>query len=362
MIKKGDRVRFLNAVGGGVVTRIDEKKGLVYVEDNDGFEVPALERECVVVPTVVATTNMPLRDFSSPSKSAVPVAEESTQQNHTPVFEEAETYETPEGDEPKYLLAFLPKDIKQLQSSSYECYLVNDSNYFVFYNIVSGTEEAKKSIAHGLIEPNMQECLLDIEKEELNDWSRIHVQMLAFKRNKNYPLQPSVDEEIKIHPVSFYKSHSFTENDYFEEAAMLVEVGCKRKEKTEKEILRNLSSESLREAVLSKEKKGELPRRRNKRPLKAEIIEVDLHSAELLDTTAGMSNADILEYQLNKFHETLNTYKNKRGQRIVFIHGKGEGVLRKEIENSLKTRYKSYHYQDASFREYGFGATLVMIR
>ena len=50
------------------------------------------------------------------------------------------------------------------------------------------------------------------------------------------------------------------------------------------------------------------------------------------------------------------------GQKIVFIHGKGDGVLRKAIEKDLKTRYKQHYFQDASFREYGFGATMVTIK
>ena len=52
----------------------------------------------------------------------------------------------------------------------------------------------------------------------------------------------------------------------------------------------------------------------------------------------------------------------KKGKRIVFIHGKGEGVLRKNILQELKYRYKQCTVQDASFREYGFGATLVCIK
>ena len=51
----------------------------------------------------------------------------------------------------------------------------------------------------------------------------------------------------------------------------------------------------------------------------------------------------------------------KKGQKIVFIHGKGEGVLRQAIEKELRTRYKQHRFQDASFREYGFGATMVII-
>ena len=92
------------------------------------------------------------------------------------------------------------------------------------------------------------------------------------------------------------------------------------------------------------------------------LIEIDLHIDSLLDDTQGMGNSEILNYQLDKFREVMETYKNKREQKIVFIHGKGEGVLRKELEKLLKTRYKSYYFQDASFREYGFGATMVTIK
>ena len=69
MIKPGDNVRFLNAVGGGRVTRIDEKQNMVYVEDADGCEVPALARECVVIQAVNEKTNFPVKDFSSKKTS-----------------------------------------------------------------------------------------------------------------------------------------------------------------------------------------------------------------------------------------------------------------------------------------------------
>ena len=50
------------------------------------------------------------------------------------------------------------------------------------------------------------------------------------------------------------------------------------------------------------------------------------------------------------------------GAKIVFIHGKGEGVLRKAILDELKRKYPRCEAQDASFREYGFGATLITVR
>lgn len=75
-----------------------------------------------------------------------------------------------------------------------------------------------------------------------------------------------------------------------------------------------------------------------------------------------MSNTDILNFQLDVFHNTLKEYTGQKGRKIVFIHGKGDGVLRSAIEKELKTKYKSYPFQDASFREYGFGATMVTIQ
>jgi hypothetical protein len=39
MIKIGDKVKFLNDVGGGVVTRF-LNKNMVMVENYDGFEIP----------------------------------------------------------------------------------------------------------------------------------------------------------------------------------------------------------------------------------------------------------------------------------------------------------------------------------
>lgn len=82
----------------------------------------------------------------------------------------------------------------------------------------------------------------------------------------------------------------------------------------------------------------------------------------MLDDAHGMSNSEILNYQLDKFREVMEKYKGKREQKIVFIHGKGDGVLRKALLDELKRKYNTCRYQDASFQEYGFGATLVTIR
>jgi len=99
-----------------------------------------------------------------------------------------------------------------------------------------------------------------------------------------------------------------------------------------------------------------------KKEKKPHIIEVDLHINQLLDSTAGMNNTEIITVQLNLFRQTLKENQNKKGQKIVFIHGRGEGVLRNAILSELESKYKNFSVQDASFKEYGFGATMVTIR
>jgi hypothetical protein len=354
MIKKGDTVRFLNATGGGIVTRIDEKKNLVYVEDQDGFEIPVLERECVVLGEVNKETNFIKKDFSSKLTNNQPETSNIKPEIQNPKPEPI--IETPEGETLKAMIAFFPLDIKQLQTTSYDCYLVNDSNYFLFYNIINGENGAKKSFANGVIEPNMQEDLTSITKEQLNDWENFQIQIIAFKKDKNYTPQEVLDVNIKLNVVKFYKLHSFVENEYFDEPCMIVDLVS---EKENKKLI-EISPEEIKKAMFVKEER--VRPRIIKRPEVTDVIEIDLHINELVDSTSGLSNADMLQLQLDKFHAVIAENKNRKGQKIVFIHGKGEGVLRKEIEKLLKTTYKAYYFQDASFREYGFGATMVTIK
>jgi dsDNA-specific endonuclease/ATPase MutS2 len=58
----------------------------------------------------------------------------------------------------------------------------------------------------------------------------------------------------------------------------------------------------------------------------------------------------------------MNTAIKNHVKRIVFIHGVGQGVLKQEVANLLKGKFKKYYFQDASFKEYGYGATMVILR
>ena len=84
--------------------------------------------------------------------------------------------------------------------------------------------------------------------------------------------------------------------------------------------------------------------------------------SQLFSGKDSLSNTDMLNVQLDKFREVMEANKKKLGQKIVFIHGKGEGVLRRALLDELKRKWPHCAVQDASFQEYGFGATQVTIK
>lgn len=124
--------------------------------------------------------------------------------------------------------------------------------------------------------------------------------------------------------------------------------------------------EKLTEKEVKKVIKLKEPARQPQTQLKVEtpeLVEVDLHMHELVDSTAGLSNKEMLDFQMKKFNEQMEAaIANHNVKKIVFIHGLGNGVLKQELRRELSTRYKKYPFQDASFQEYGYGATMVILR
>ena len=111
------------------------------------------------------------------------------------------------------------------------------------------------------------------------------------------------------------------------------------------------------EKEISKKKRRPVqrPKERN-----APLMEVDLHINQLIKSSKGMSHHEILNLQMETAKRQLEFAMRKRIQKVVFIHGVGEGVLREEL-NFLFGRYDNLKYYDADYQKYGLGATEVYI-
>ena len=388
-MKIGDKVRFLSETGGGVVAGF-QGKNIVLVEDEDGFQIPTPVNEVVVVVSddyniaKVHTDAVPgMKPVHHEEKGKVRILDDDEDDDPSarPVTYKPPVEERKGGDSLSAFLAFVPINAKEMSTTAFESFFVNDSNYYLSYTLLTAEGNNWKLRSQGEVEPNTKVFIEEFERSVLGEMERICVQMVAYKREKSFLLKAPVNVSLRIDPVKFYKLHTFRENDFFETPALIYpiienDVPARTLAIDPQQLKKEMYTPTPRksEARVAKPARGEgsgMVRRYDdaqskghapKAKAKDDVLVVDLHASELLETTAGMSAGDILKYQVGIFHKTLQEHSREKGRKIVFIHGKGDGVLRNAILHELNYRYKQYTHQDASFQEYGFGATQVTIR
>ena len=344
MIKVGDKVKFLNDVGGGVVTGF-VNKNTVNVEGEDGFEVPYPIKELVNVsaPELNVKTNTSVQQ-------EVPVE----------VVKEPE-YIEPKGEiingknSPDFYFCFVPNDAKNPLSGDIELYLVNDSNFTVLYSYSHLKNEGVEAVKQGTVRSNSREKIDAVVQEDLSDLPDFGFQLIYFRESEG-EWNPPMMKKFRINPVKFYKESTFQPNSYFRGNALVLKIASNLLEneldKMSRDDFKKLVQEKAEQPVVTKPQK---------RKTQDEVV-IDLHITELLDNTEGLSNREILEIQMEKVESEMNAAIRDRVKRIVFIHGVGQGVLKQEVAKVLKTKFKKYYFQDASFKEYGYGATMIILQ
>lgn len=364
-MKIGDKVRFLSDVGGGTIAGF-QGKNIVLVEDEDGFQMPTAINDVVVVGDDDYSTKHLVENKRKAAQgngaATKPVADDDYDYDPAdrPVTFKAPAEERKGGNALTAYIAYVPIDPRAMTTTRFEAYFVNDSNYYMQFVYMSAEGSVWTVRTTAEVEPNTKLFIEEFGREELNGMERICVQLLAYKKDKPFQLKPTIDVQTRIDTTKFYKLHTFQENDFFEQNALLYPIV--ENDKPARTLA--IDPDRLKQEMVAKSKADTrtAAKPQQKKDDKDAPIVVDLHASEILDTTAGMSHSDILNYQLDVFRRTLKEHEKEKGRKIVFIHGKGEGVLRKAVTDELRYRYKQYPFQDASFREYGYGATQVTIR
>ena len=405
-MKIGDKVQFLSDIGGGKIAGF-QGKDIALVEDEDGFQIPTPISDLVVMSSGDEYSSSKSVQKKSGVEDSVESADPDTfnmsvkakiNAFSADAIEDEEEYDAADreitykakveerkgGNVLNLYYAFVPEDVKNFSKSTFACYLINDSNYYVHYLYMSIEGQSFKLRGEGELEPNTKLYIESFAPDQLNEIDRVRFQLLSFKRDKDFVAKPVCDVQFRIDKVKFYKLHTFQPSEFFDEPALLYpvvkndDVAQLKPVEADKLIYveednsnavkpkkGNLNNVSVNEQAYNKLKgleKLNTSKHAQSKKSNDDVLVVDLHADKLLETTVGMGTADILNYQLDFFRRTLEENKHNKGRRIVFIHGKGEGVLRHAIVNELRYRYKNYPYQDASFQEYGYGATQVTIR
>lgn len=335
-IRIGDIVRFISEKLEGKVTGIIDKNTVNVYCDEYGFEIPGSINDLVVIRS----------DFNTDETANTATDKSRTQQQKSVVMQSANTV----------YLAIVPEKFNNLADSRYELFIVNDTAQTCLYSVASFNGEKYTGIIAGNCNPDTTSAIGTYTLKDIDTTIKaLSLQVIFFQKGTTTP-KPAIDIQLKINPVNLCKSGSYKHCKWFESISLLRPLD---KEHIQKE---EIDDQQLQQAIREK-KDSEAPETtRPQKQLVGNVLEIDLHIHQLLENTAGMENKDMLDYQLEVFHKTLEEYKLRKGQKIVFIHGKGDGILRQRILWELQTKYKRCQHQDASFKQYGYGATMVTIK
>ena len=204
-MKIGDQVRFLSEVGGGRVSGF-QGKNIVLVEDEDGFEIPMQVRDVILVPEGEEVK----KEVKEEVKREVKVEEK-------PVTFKPKPLERREGERLNLYLSFLPDDVKEISSTGFESYLVNDSNYYMQVSLMSAENASWQLRFCGVLEPNSKLFVEAFDRSQVNDLERLCVQAIAWKQDKPFQLKPAITKELRLNLTKFYKLHVFHPNEFFNE-------------------------------------------------------------------------------------------------------------------------------------------------
>ena len=278
-MKIGDKVRFLSEVGGGIVSGF-QGKDTVLVQDADGFDVPMLISQVVVIDTDdynIAKVNTSRKGSSASAKGLAAAGASSggsatagvssstkglatagassstkglaaagassggyatagTSSSTKGLSSDSDTEDTwPEreitfkpkpverkgGDMLNIYLAFVPVNVKEISCTSFKAYIVNDTNYYLAFTYLSAENAAWHPRFQGVVEPNRKLLLEEFELRDLAAMERLCVQLVAYKIDKPFALKPALSAEVRLDAVKFYKLHTFQPSPFFNSPALV---------------------------------------------------------------------------------------------------------------------------------------------
>ena len=168
MIKIGDKVKFLNDVGGGVVTGF-AGKNMVYVENYEGFEIPYPVSQLV---------NVEAPEMNKAEKPAAKTVQPETKSRQ-------KLTETPgvwvKGkDSPDFYFCMVPSDSQNPVNGETALFLVNDSNFTLIFRFVKIRLSGVETVQTGTLQPNAKVQLGSIFQNDLGDLPEFGFQLLYF--------------------------------------------------------------------------------------------------------------------------------------------------------------------------------------
>ncbi len=314
----GDKVRLLHSNDEGIITKISDK-GRIEIEIEDGFRIPAMKNEVVVISAVE-------KEYFGQEKIASPT-------------EKASTSPSLSDREKGLSIAYIPINDKDLS-----VFLINnlDRDYVFAASEISGDQS--RTLAYGILSAKSTKKLDEKSIPQFEKWAPLFLQFIPVHRQLE-KTAPPFEKKLKLKASSFFKSKG--KAPLLEKEGYLIQLDDKPSA---------LDINQLNKDLMEKDK-GTPVSQQFTRPDK----EIDLHIEKLSAEHEFMSNSEMLRLQMETFERNLNYAIATGMDEITFIHGIGNGVLKKEIHKYLSQLENIKYFQDTQKSRFGYGATLVRI-
>lgn len=312
----GDRVRLLHGKEEGTIRKISTS-GRIEVEIEEGFIIPAMKTDVVVIAEAEKSYFGAAAGGSREAEAPLPISAPKDQGLY---------------------FAFLPFNDQNLS-----LYLINDSHqpYLAHVSEVYGSNQ--RTLLAGTINPGESKKFDDRLMKELDEWPAFLLRFVPIQIRLEKAIPP-FERQMKMKATQFFK--------HLSKAPILGKnVYLFAMEQTTKELdIRSLNAQ-LQEITPKPE------------PVKAvkPSRSIDLHIEQLHPNSDQLSNTEKMRIQLEVFEKNLNQALASGMDEITFIHGLGNGVLRKEIHKRLSQLGNIKYFQDTQKDQWGYGATLVRI-
>lgn len=322
--KPGDKIAFLNYEGGGKVVSLMEDEQIL-IELDEGFEIPVHKSEIVKE-----------KDFIK--GEAEP---EEKQEAEQPTRNQA-----PKG-EPGLFLAFDQSKGANIR----ELFVVNNSGYTLFFTIYEQKGEQEfNGLSRGELDSGETQMINRYNVDAFEQWPPLIIQALCFTAKTDQVPAP-IYYTFKPRARAFF--NAVRTAPLLERSAHLFRIDT-----NENQVTPSRAEEESQPSVEPEAPSAENAVANIDRP--PEVI--DLHIDRLVPDYKTLERDKILEYQLSYFESTLDKAMAHEYQKMIFIHGVGNGVLRERIHKMLKKKEGIRSFLEADPQQYGYGATEVRFK
>ncbi len=350
--KIGDKVQFLNETGGGIITAILDNK-MVKIKTDDGFEMPVLNHELILdYRSKEAESDYVPKSFSPQADNK---AKELPEEDYA--VTEISPFGKAHEDEGIYMV-FEPHDQQWLLTGDLDIFLVNHTGFEILYNLFLERDGSLKGVDYGSVTAESKILLDTVNRDSIDKWIKGFIQILLHEENPDHLYFP-IHSSLDIRPNRFFKEGSYQSNTLTGGKALISVIALRSTFQTadEGELQRKFETKGQPSKAQVKIIKPFIEK--YKTAFREAIV--DLHIGEVVNNIAGLSSRDMLDIQVNHFKKALDSAIENDYQKVTFIHGVGNGILKNKIIDELKA-YEHLENRMASITKFGVGAIDVIIK